>query len=232
MMTLILSLTYIFAWFEIEAKLPANEWLREASYNTETATYIRTHRDTSLGDVIFEMDVETPTGDNQLLGVEFDGTYFYVTGGAGGADPNKVYVIDTAGNVVLALDQPDIPDYWGWRDLAWDRVYTGADRIDTLYGSCGQVVHKFGINFMDSTLDHYGSFYGPCYPLNRALAFMEDSAWFFTSNGEDSNYNYKFSKTNTRIDSCFNNLYVYGAAYDNDPLEGGTVWWHSQDMPF
>jgi hypothetical protein len=175
------------------------------------------------------MDIETITNDNQLLGVEFDGTYFYVTGGNGGADPNKVYVIDTAGNLVLALDQPDIPDYWGWRDLAWDRVYTGGDRIDTLYGSCGQVVHKFGINFVDTTLEHYGSFNGPCYPVNRALAYMEDSAWFFTSNGQDSNYNYKFSKTDIRIDSSFNNLYMYGAAYDTDFLEGGSVWWHSQE---
>jgi hypothetical protein len=229
MTILLLSLTYVFAWAEADSVVPADEWIREASPNIEIPTFTKTGRDTLLGDVIFEMDVETPTNDNQLLGVEFDGTYFYVTGGNGGADPNKVYVIDTIGNVAFALDQPDIPDYWGWRDLAWDRVYTGTDRIDTLYGSCGQVVHKFGINFMDSTLQHYGSFYGPCYPVNRALAYMEDSAWFFTSNGEDSNYSYKFSKTNTRIDSSFNNFYMYGAAYDNDLLEGGIVWWHSQE---
>ena len=229
MIALLVIFTYIFAWSEIDPNLPADEWILGVSHDAEIPAFIETGRDTALGDVIFEMDVETPTGDNQLLGIEFDGTYFYVTGGNGGADPNKVYVIDTTGNVILDLDQPDIPDYWGWRDLAWDRVYAGADRIDTLYGSCGQVVHKFGINFVDSTLEHYGSFYGPCYPVNRALAYMEDSAWFFTSNGEDSNYNYKFSKTNTRIDSSFNNLYMYGAAYDNDLLEGGIVWWHSQE---
>jgi hypothetical protein len=229
MKILMLSLTFICAWSESDSFVPAYELIRDASHDIKISSFTETGRDTSLGDVVFEIDVETPTGDNQLLGVEFDGTYFYVTGGNGGADPNKVYVIDTTGSVLLALDQPDIPDYWGWRDLAWDRVYAGNDRIDTLYGSCGQVVHKFGINFVDSTLEHYGSFYGPCYPLNRALAYMEDSAWFFTSNGEDSNYNYKFSKTNTRIDSSFNNLYMYGAAYDNDPLEGGVVWWHSQE---
>lgn len=199
-------------------------------------TIISTGRDTALGEVIFEMDAETPTGDNQLLGVEFDGTYFYVTGGAGGADPNKVYVIDTLGNMVLAVDQPDLLGYWGWRDLCWDGAYTGTDRIDTLYGSCDQYVHKFGISFADSTLQHYGSFPGPCHPLNRALAYMEDSSWFFTNSGADSNYNYKFSKTNAHIDSSWNRYYfMYGAAYDTDVLEGGFVWWHSQNattIPF
>lgn len=216
-------------WASGESFVPEEDRIGDIQQIGELPAHRPAGRDTMLGDVIFEVDVETATGDNQLLGVEFDGTYFYVTGGAGGADPNKVYVIDTVGNLVFALDQPDIPDYWGWRDLAWDRVYAGADRIDTLYGSCGQVVHKFGINFVDTTLEHYGSFNGPCYPMNRALAYMEDSAWFFTSNGQDSNYNYKFSKTNIRIDSSFNNLYMYGAAYDTDLLEGGLVWWHSQE---
>ena len=229
MIIFLLYLTFITSWVENDSVIPSNDKIHDATSGQEIPAIVNTRRDTALGDVIFEMDVETPTNDNQLLGVEFDGTYFYVTGGAAGSDPNKVYVIDTIGNVILALDQPDIPDYWGWRDLAWDGVYTGADRIDTLYGSCGQLVHKFGISFSDSTLDHYGSFLGPCYPLNRALAYMEDSAWFFTSNGQDSNYNYKFSKTNSHIDSSFNNFFMYGAAYDTDILEGGYVWWHSQN---
>jgi hypothetical protein len=185
--------------------------------------------DTVLGDVVFEMDVQTPTGDNQLLGVEFDGNYFYVTGGNGGWDPNRVYVIDTFGNIILALDQPALPDYWGWRDLAWDGAYVGPDGIDTLYGSCGTMVHKFGIRFADSALIHHGSFQGPAYPLNRALAYMEDSAWFFTSSGETLRYNYKFSKADLRIDSCLSGWFMYGAAYDGDVSDGECIWWHSQN---
>jgi hypothetical protein len=140
-----------------------------------------------------------------------------------------VYVLDTLGSLVLALDQPDLPDYWGWRDLAWDGVYTGPDGIDTLYGSYGTMVHKFGIRFTDSTLVHYGSFQGPAYPLNRALAYMEDSAWFFTSSGDTFGYDYKFSKADVRLDSCLNSWFMYGAAYDSDVLEGEHIWWHSQD---
>ena len=211
----------------------------DSIYSNNVCRYIEMYKeaptDTSLGDIIFELDASTPTGDNQLLGIEFDGTFFYITGGAGGADPNKVYVIDTSGNVIYTLDQPaGLVNYWGWRDLTWDGVYSGPDRIDTLYGSFGLHIHKFGINFTDSTLDHYGSFPGPGNPINRALAYMEDSTWFFTSTGRassfyDSSYNYKFSKTDTYIDSVLNWYHMYGAAYDSDILEGGYVWWHSQD---
>jgi hypothetical protein len=219
----------ILSWAENDGVVPSSDQIHEILASFDLSWTQRVSPDTVLGDVIFEMDVQTPTGDNQLLGIEFDGTHFYVTGGNGGWEPNKVYVIDTLGNVILVLDQPDIPDYWGWRDLVWDGVYTGSDGIDTLYGSCGTMVHKFGIRFADSTLIHYGFFLGPAYPLNRALAFMEDSAWFFTSSGDTSDCNYKFSKASTYIDSCQSSWFMYGAAYDCDVSEGGYVWWHSQD---
>jgi len=205
----------------------------EKIYHTGTYRHIPSKKnatvDTSLGDVIFEVDVQTPTGDNQILGVEFDGRYFYVSGGAYGAYPNKVYVIDTLGNLILALDQPEhMYDYWGWRDLTWDGTYAGVDRIDTLYGSMSDSIDKFGINLMDGTLDYYGSFSGPL-SLNRALAYKEDSAWFFTANSIDSCY--KFSK-NSRIyiQAVANNYHMYGAAYDTDDSQGDYVWWHSQDF--
>lgn len=209
--------------------VPVSDRINESSTHREVPVGKRALPDTVLGDVIFEMDVQTATGDFQLLGVEFDGRYFYVTGANGGADPNKVYVLDTLGDLVLALDQPDLPDYWGWRDLAWDGVYAGPDGIDTLYGSYGMMVHKFSIRFSDSTLIHHGSFAGPAHPLNRALAYMADSAWFFTCSGDTLGYAYKFSKTDVRLDSCLSSWFTYGAAYDSDVSEGGYVWWHSQN---
>jgi hypothetical protein len=226
-----MSIVFTLSWLQAEEEgiVPLSDGIREISACGQIPGIVRAFPDTVIGDVIFEMDVQTPTGDFQLLGVEFDGTYFYVTGANAGAHPNKVYVIDTLGNLIMALDQPDLPDYWGWRDLAWDGVYAGTDGIDTLYGSYGTMVHKFGIRFTDSTLVHYGSFQGPAYPLNRALAYMEDSVWFFTSSGENPGYDYKFSKTDVRLDSCLNNWFMYGAAYDSDVSYGGYVWWHSQD---
>jgi hypothetical protein len=224
---LLLFLVSTISWAKNDVIPQSNERI----YHTYTYKQITINKntsiDTSLGDVIFEMDVETPTNDNQILGVEFDGTYFYLTGGASGGYPNKVYVIDTLGNLVMALDQPLMGTYWGWRDLAWDGIYAGADRIDTLYGSLGDSIDKFGINLMDSTLDYYGSFFGPLWPLNRALAYKNDSAWFFTGSSTDSCY--KFSKTQVFIQAVDNYYHIYGAAYDTDVSEGDYIWWHSQD---
>ncbi|UCG30180.1 MAG: hypothetical protein JSV53_11905 [candidate division WOR-3 bacterium] len=208
--------------------VPSREQIYHVSVVKDSSNFRTAPDDTLIGDVIFELDVETPTGDCQLLGVEFDGTYFYVTGGANGALPNRVYVIDTLGNLILSLAQPaHVTGYWGWRDLAWDGVYAGAERIDTLYASFNTRVDKFGINFEDSTLNWYGSFTGPGLSINRALACKQDSGWFYTSNAADQCH--KFSKEDSCIQSVDNNYYMYGAAYDGDIPEGGYVWWHSQD---
>jgi hypothetical protein len=227
MIILVLLLTPVFLSAETYSIVSSNDVIRSAMSSQQHTAVTTASEDTSLGYVVFEMDVETPTSDNQLLGVEFDGTYFYVTGGSGGADPNKVYVIDTSGNVLWDFDQPDSVDYWGWRDLCWDGTYTGPDRIDTLYGSYNLMVHKFGLDFVHNDLELYDSFQGPFHPINRALAYKADSMWFFSADGRDSCY--KFSKTNWNIQSVPNIYYMYGAAYDTDVLEGGWVWWHSQD---
>jgi len=190
--------------------------------NDTASVYSRTAL--GLGDVVYELDVETPTGCNRLLGVEFDGTYFYVTGAC---DPpgNSVYVIDTLGNLVWAPLQ-NTSTTWGWRDIAWDDVHTGTDRIDTLYASDENSLVKFGIDLTTGTLTNYGTIAGPVSPC-RGLAWKGDSAWFFTANW--SSPVFKFSKTNPKIDSTLNTYSIYGAAYDTDTADGGWVWWHSQD---
>jgi len=212
-----------------ETIVPVSDVIHKVLAREEGPSTLRALTDTVLGDIVFEMDVQTLTGDFQLLGVEFDGAYFYVTGANGGADPNKIYVIDTFGAVLMELDQIGLSEYWGWRDLAWDGTYVGPDGIDTLFGSYGRRIDKFGIRFLDSTLVHYGSFQGPAYPLNRALAYRRDSTWFYTSAGDTVGPIYKFNKTGNVIDTCPNDWFMYGAAYDSDVSEGGCVWWHSQD---
>ena len=190
--------------------------------------YIYSRTALGMGDVIFEIDAETLTGDYHLLGIEFDGTYFYITGGNSGSDPNKVYVIDTLGTLVWTLDQPSHSTVWGWRDLTWDGTYAGPDRIDTLYASVNNNVDKFGIDLTNGILNYYGAFSGPENP-NRALAYKGDSAWFFTANFSSNCY--KFSKTNSNIQNVTNTYSIYGAAYDPDTTGEGWIWWHSQDDP-
>jgi len=180
-----------------------------------------------LGDVIFELDAETITGDIRLQGVEFDGEYFYVTG-ATDMTQTKVYVIDTAGTLMHTYNQPAHSTSWGWRDIAWDYVYRGPDRIDTLYSSVNNNVDKWGYDFVGDSLIYYGSFLGPENP-NRGLAYDGDDNWFFTANF--SSMCYKFDKTNPNIQSVANTYAMYGAAYDagHPSTDGPWVWWHSQD---
>ncbi|NOR16390.1 T9SS type A sorting domain-containing protein [candidate division WOR-3 bacterium] len=177
-----------------------------------------------LGDVIFELDVETITGDNRLQGTEFDGSYFYLTGASDLTQP-KVYVIDTTGNLIASMNQPAHVTGWGWFDLAWDDVYSGPDRIDTLYAGFYMNIDMFSI--VNDTLIYYFYAYAPFYC--KSLAYKPDSMWFYTAYGDSV---YKFKKYETFIQGAPNpGYYIQGAAYDTDPTDGGWIWWHSADDP-
>jgi hypothetical protein len=178
----------------------------------------------SLGQHIYSIDAQTPTASMALHGVEFDGTYFYLTG-ITAIDSCKIFVLDTLGNLIWTIDQPAHCTGWGWRDMAFDRVYVGPDRIDTLYASCNADVDRFGINKITGTLDYYGPLPGPINP-NRPLAYMPESLYFFTA---DMFYLYKFIKNGSFVNLDTTIWVMRGAAYDSDTLGNGFVWWSSLD---
>lgn len=176
-----------------------------------------------LGDIIFEMDVETPSGDLRCLGVEFDGTYFYVTGGGDYYTYSYVHVLDTMGNLICQPLQPNWCLYgWGLRDLADDGEHFN--------GSMTYYVDQFDVDVPMGALTYTSSFPGPC-AVQRALAYDPEHDVYFT--GDFSDYVYKWNKEWTVFEYNTNaDLYaMYGAAYDTDYDEGGWVWWHSQDGP-
>jgi hypothetical protein len=179
-----------------------------------------------LGDVVYELNAEAATGNDQyLVGVEFDGEYFYITGGTGTMPNPTVYVVDTLGTLISSDNQPAHSTGWGWRDIAWDHVYLGPDRIDTLYSSVNQNADKWGYDFVGDSLIYYGSYTGPVNPC-RAMAWDPVDEWFFTANWTPY---YKFSKASSLIQTQASGPgSTYGAAYDTDPVAGGWVWWHSQ----
>jgi hypothetical protein len=175
-----------------------------------------------LGDVVFEMDAETPTGDIRLLGVEFDGTYFYATG-AYNFTIAYVHVLDIAGNLVFSVPQPFwCWGSWGWRDIADDGT--------TWYASVFPYVDEWWIDIGTATLNVTGAFPGPHNPC-RALAYSGDGPWWYT--GNFSSYVYKWKKDWSAMwyNTNPNGWAMYGAAYDTDFDEGGWIWWHSQDDP-
>jgi hypothetical protein len=192
---------------------PANDTLTVNSFVPDT-----------LGQHIYWIDAQTPTGSMALFGVEFDGTYFYLTGVTNIHDA-KVFVIDTLGNLVWTMDQPPHSILWGWRDMAFDRVYVGPDRIDTLYASCDLSIDRFGINKTAGTLDYYGPLPGPINP-SRPLAYQAGSLYFYTS---DQDLIYKFIKNGSFIYPVPTPCLMFGATYDNDSIGGDKLWWSTTD---
>ena len=168
-----------------------------------------------LGDLLWSLDVTTPTGDIRCLGVEFDGTNYWVTGAY---DMTIAYLweISPGGAVVNQYLQPSANwGGWGWRDLAWDGQYLYAG--DPNAGNIVQIDPANGT----PTGVQYGTF--PVVPC-RALAYDSDTDSFWTASFSSSIYQcFKDGTYNT-----FTNPGVtfYGAAY----VEFDGMWWAwSQD---
>ncbi|MCF7919706.1 MAG: T9SS type A sorting domain-containing protein [Candidatus Cloacimonetes bacterium] len=154
-----------------------------------------------MGDLIYELDVESITSDSQLLGVEYDGTYVWVTGGGNGLDPNYLYKIDpVAGTLVSSYEQPVAACVWGIRDLAY------VDTEGKIYGGNETDFFSFDIASETWTVE-FGSSFGTI----RALAY--DGSHFWTK--DFSNPIYEFDAGGTVINSYADENSAYGMAYDS-----------------
>ncbi len=168
----------------------------------------------NLGDSIWGFDAQTPTGDNQILGLEFDGAFFWLTGGNSSNDPNKLYKFDAQGNLVATYDQPSAATGWGLRDLAWDGQY--------LYGSYGSTVYQID----PSNGNVVGTFTGPENP-NRALAYDPATDHFWTANFSSNIY--EFDRNGNVISSFTNTYSIYGMAWDDVSPDGPWLWVAAQE---
>lgn len=79
-------------------------------------------------DPISGIQLSQATGDYQIMGCEFVGDYWWVTGGGGVGGQNMLYKFDIQGNLAASIPQPSTTDF-GWFDLAYDGTY--------IYGSDG-----------------------------------------------------------------------------------------------
>jgi hypothetical protein len=168
-------------------------------------------------DILFEYDVQTATGDTGCLGVEFDGTYFWVTGRDSPHDNiHKLHKFDSAGNHIISYEQGTISD-WGWRDLAWDGAYLyaadedGLVKIDPLDGDVVELLTgPEGIT------------------VCRGLAVNADNGHFFTANWDSPIF--EFNPADGSIYNLYTNTYsIYGLAYDDFSDGGPFLWVYSQD---
>jgi hypothetical protein len=169
------------------------------------------------GDITFEYDVQTPTGDTGCLGVEFDGTYFWITGrDAPHEEIHKLHKFDSAGNYITSYEQGTIST-WGWRDLAWDGTYLYASdedelvKIDPSDGSVVELLTKpEGL------------------PVCRGLAVNTSNGHFFAANWASPIL--EFNPADGSIYNIYDNTYsIYGLAYDDFSDGGPFLWVYSQD---
>ena len=122
---------------------------------------------------IEDIDVSGLTGDMQILGCEFVGDYWFVSGGSGQPGNNRLYKFGLDGAYAGSIPQPATGDF-GWYDLAYDGEY--------IYGSEDGTGVIQGIDLDGNVQTEINS------PLNptRAIAYDEatDHFWIadFTSN--------------------------------------------------
>lgn len=137
---------------------------------TDSAPYTSTGQQGADGmwDLVGTIDAETYAGNAYSVGCGFDGTYVWITNGAGqaGAGTGLFLRFMEDGTFVDSFPQNSAAG-WGLRDLCCDGTY--------MYGSVTSAIDYYDI----TTLEKVGAFTGPQNP-NRALAY--DGTYFYTGN--------------------------------------------------
>jgi len=159
----------------------------------------------SYQDFLDSCNAQNITDDNQLLGVEYDGSHYWVTGAGGTSHPdtNYIYQISRAGQLVGKYTQETASE-WGWRDLAWDGNY--------LYASDDYELVKF---LPPAPLNKIPLTPPPGYPMPcRALAYDPASGHLWTGN-----FRYPIVEFDPLTGEPFcvasNSNDVYGMAWDD-----------------
>ena len=176
-------------------------------------------------DILWWYDVQNPTCDLLCLGVEFDGTYYYITGGNSGNDPNKIYIFDAQGNYIASVDQVNSSDF-GWRDIAYDGEY--------MYSSDDALITQWYISGLpdNPVLNVVDEFSGPyicptC--VNRALAYDPATDHFFTADFLSGIFEFDRSGTLINWFPNYNYYVIYGLAWDDVSPDGPWLWVFTQD---
>ena len=181
-----------------------------SSYGGEKIEAIQNTGLRDLGDLQFMWGLEQQTSDYQTVGCGCDGTYFYITGGNNGVDPNKVYIFDFDGNYIDSFDQIGTID-WGWIDLAWDGQYFYGGRdggIIDVFTQDGTSVSQISAPVS--------------WPVGLAYDPATDHLWT-TDRFSDTNF-YEIDKDGNVINTYSNSNLVYGLAWDDVSVGGPYLW--------
>ncbi|MCF7792410.1 MAG: hypothetical protein K9N09_00260 [Candidatus Cloacimonetes bacterium] len=183
------------------------------SYSIQDKSPIQTKVDIpeteDMWDVLLQFDVDTPTGQTGLAGVEWDGTYFYASKWNGS---DQLFKFDVDGNYIEPITAP----LTGCRDMAFDGNY--------MYGSAAsQEVFCWESETGNAVTANFINVAGQSV---RALAYDEVSDTFWSGNWGDNIVNWDRDGTILNSYPWWGSL--YGLAYDCDPI-GPYLYAHSQD---
>jgi DNA/RNA endonuclease YhcR with UshA esterase domain len=192
----ILCLTFILAQ-------PLNGQSNSAELSPNTANATSPQGINTIWDIQANFDLMASSGANGNAGVEFDGTYFYVTRWAS----NLIIKLDQSGNQV---EQFSIPGVTGLRDLAFDGTY--------MYGgAAGNTIYQ--MDFVSKTL--VGTISSPV--AVRFIAYDSDNDAFWCGTWSDPPT--LVSRSGASLASITTGLSgQYGAAYDNVSAGGPYLW--------
>jgi len=173
----------------------------------------------ALGSVNWYMELNPITGGDHHIGVEFDGTHFWVTG-IGAANKSHLYEISLDGVLINQYPQPGPAGTWGYRDLAFDGTFLYADAGATNPGYIAQIDPTTG--------QPTGTLLGP-YPIQpcRALAYDTATDTFWTASFSSSIY--QCFRDGTYLTYTNPSLAMYGAAMEESHPSAPKLWWWSQD---
>ncbi|MEE9553540.1 MAG: carboxypeptidase regulatory-like domain-containing protein [candidate division Zixibacteria bacterium] len=171
-----------------------------------------------FGDELYVFDPQAQANDIGCLGVEFDGSYFWVSGRYPdpGDDIHKLHKFDRDGNYLESYNQGTFST-WGWRDLTWDGSYLYASDENELAVIDPATGSKIGELPMPTSIN----------PPMRALAYDPDTDHFWAANFNSSIV--EFDRNGQTIGSYDNAFAAYGMAWDNASADGPWLWVFSQD---
>jgi hypothetical protein len=155
-----------------------------------------------MWDLLYDFDMDTPSGLTGLAGAESDGEFIYATKWA----DNQLVKFDLDGNHIETFT---IPGVTGLRDLAYDGTY--------FYGGSGATT-VYKMDFNNHTL--ISSFTAPT--AVRAIAYDADNDAFWANNWATDMI--LFDETGATLNTLTGMPSMYGAAYDNFS-EGGPYLW-------
>lgn len=174
-------------------------------------------RPAALGDPLVQIDAQTATGNNLLLGVEFALGYYWVTGGDSAGGIGWLYKLDPTGALVSTYAQAAGCTGWGGRDLAFDGSYL-------YYGCDDGLIHQTDPATGAATAVTIPS---PLTPA-RALAYVAATDHFWTASWDSTIY--EIDRTGTVIHAFSPvGLSTYGFAWDGWSPGGPYLWSWSQD---